>query len=145
MPKGARFCRKNSFIKKLARATHSPLKTVVLQPAAAREPAVTLPPLPAARISSQKESNAVVAVVVDETAVEALESTRSVGDASALCVVVVVAEKREGSRQSGSSLPAAVLHSLSSCFFSFLQKDGRRVEYSVNCWRFIGSLLSSST
>ena len=134
MPTGARFCRKNSFIKKLARATqsltHSPLKTVVLQPAAASEPGVTLPPLPAARIiSSQKESNAVVAdVVADvETAVDdALDSTRSVGDdASARCVVVVVAaEKREGSRQSGSSRPAAVLQSLSSCFFSFLQKEG---------------------
>ena len=131
MPTGARFCRKNSFIKKLARATqsltHSPLKTVVLQPAAASEPGVTLPPLPAARISSQKESNAVVAdVVADvETAVDALDSTRSVGDdASAPCVVVVDAEKREGSRQSGSSRPAAVLHSLSSCFFSFLQKEG---------------------
>ena len=106
--------------------THSPLKTVVLQPAAASEPGVTLPPLPAARISSQKESNAVVAdVVAVETAVDALDSTRSVGDdASARCVVVVVdAEKREGSRQSGSSRPAAVLHSLSSCFFSFLQKE----------------------
>ena len=130
MPTGARFCRKNSFIKKLARATqsltHSPLKTVVLQPAAASEPGVTLPPLPAARISSQKESNAVVAdVVAVETAVDALESTRSVGDdASARCVVVVDAEKREGSRQSGSSRPAAVLQSLSSCFFSFLQKEG---------------------
>ena len=132
MPTGTRFCRKNSFIKKLARATHSlphsPLKTVVLQPAAASEPGVTLPPPPpAARISSQKESNAVVAEVVAavETAVDALESTRSVGDdASARCVVVVVdAEKREGSRQSGSSRPAAVLHSLSSCFFSFLQND----------------------
>ena len=102
------------------------MKTVVLQPAAASEPGVTLPPLPAARISSQKESNAVVAdVVAVETAVDALESTRSVGDdASARCVVVVDAEKREGSRQSGSSRPAAVLQSLSSCFFSFLQKEG---------------------
>ena len=103
----------------------SPLKTVVLHPAAARDPGVTLPP--AAKISStvepQRESNgSEVAVVVAEMAVDALAMNSVGGDDASALWVVAAAEKREGSRQSASSCPAAVLHSLSSCFLSFLKK-----------------------
>ena len=100
----------------------------MLHPAAASDPGVTLPP--AARISLQSESNGETAVAVVVMAVDAFVM-KSVGEGvSALWVEA--GPKREGSRQSGSSCPAAVLHSLSSCFLSFLE----RVERKQGCYRF---------
>ena len=102
-----------------------PLNTVVLHPAgAASEPGVTLPP--AARISLQSESNGDTVVVAVVMAVDAFVMKSVEEGVSALWVEA--GPKREGSRQSGSSCPAAVLHSLSSCFLSFLELIERKYD-----------------